>query len=62
MEENDQALAFAPGGDQRRSVGQCCPHFIRQVRVGFGQHLTVDFYGIIGAKPGKWAGIGEGLH
>ena len=42
MEEHDQSLAAALGGDERGAVGKRRPGSIGELRVGLGQHLAGD--------------------
>ena len=41
MEQDDEALPAALGGDQRRSVGERCPGAVGQGRIGLRQDLPV---------------------
>ena len=42
MEQHQQPLAVALGGDQRRAVGERRPGAVGELRIGLGQHLAGD--------------------
>ena len=61
MEEDDEALAFMAGGDQRRAIGEAGPDLARKIGIGLGQNLAGDAHCRVGGKAGEGTGLGENL-
>ena len=55
MEQHDETLAAALGGDQRRPVSETRPGFLRKSSLWLGEHLTGHRHLLGSGKAKEWA-------
>src|ERR1700722_16879490 len=55
MEQHDETLAVALGGDQRRPVSETRPGFLRKSSLRLGEHLTGHRHLLGSGKAKEWA-------